>query len=364
MYSITVITSITGSTYRFDENVVSMHILRRLHIDPFLTALLVIPIVATLLPARGAAAGALDTATVIAICLLFFLHGAKLAPEQTLAGFRRWPFQLLVLGGTFVLFPAIGLLITLLPASIISPVVATGFLFLSLLPSTVQSSIAFTSVARGNVALAVSSASVSNVLGVIFTPMLAAALLGSQVKITPESILGIIGQLVVPFVAGQLLHRYIGSWLAEHRLLVSFVDQGSVLLVVYVAFSTGVTQGLWTIVPPIDLIGIVGVSAVLLALVLGLFVGLGRLLRFDRADRIVLLFCGSKKSQVSGLPMAFLLFPAEEVGIYVLPLMIFHIIQLLVCALIAKHYARQAISDQPTQPSRADLGRAAPPPQQ
>src|SRR5699024_1721951 len=108
----------------------------------------------------------------------------------------------------------------------------------------------------------------------------------------------------------------------------------------------GVTQGLWTIVPPVDLLKVIALSSVLLALVLGIFIGLGRVFRFDRADRIVLLFCGSKKSQVSGLPMAFLLFPAEDVGVYVLPLMIFHIIQLLVCAVIAKHYARLAVEEE------------------
>src|SRR5699024_9226131 len=123
---------------------------------------------------------------------------------------------------------------------------------------------------------------------------------------------------------------------------------------IYAAFSTGVTQGLWTIVPPVDLLKVIALSSVLLALVLGLFIGLGRVFRFDRADRIVLLFCGSKKSQVSGLPMAFLLFPAEDVGVYVLPLMIFHIIQLLVCAVIAKHYARQA-ADEEERPSSQEV---------
>src|SRR5699024_5579625 len=203
-----------------------MSIFRRLRIDPFLAALVLIPVVATLFPVRNGAAEALDTSTIAAICLLFFLHGAKLAPAQTAAGFAQWRFQLLVLGSTFIVFPLLGLLITLAPTSVLSPALATGFLFLCILPSTVQSSIAFTSVARGNVALAVSSASISNVLGVVITPVLAALLIGSQVHITPESILGIFGQLVVPFVAGQLLHRHIGEWLGRHRVLVSIVDQG------------------------------------------------------------------------------------------------------------------------------------------
>ena len=309
--------------------------LRRV-IDPFLLLLLLLPVVATLAPARGVAAEALDHITVVAICLLFFLHGAKLSPAQTREGFSRWGFQLLVLACTFLVFPLLGLGIVALPSSVLNPVMATGFLFLCILPSTVQSSIAFTSIARGNVALAVSSASVSNVLGVVLTPLLAAFLLGSAVEITPESLLGIFGQLVVPFVAGQLLHRRVGPWLKEHSRVVSVVDQGSVLLVVYAAFSVGVTQGLWQVVPPTQLLMVVLVSCVLLAIVLALFTGLGHVLRMERADRIVLMFCGSKKSQVSGLPMAILLFPSEQVGMYVLPLMIFHLIQLFVCAVIAR----------------------------
>ncbi|WP_017608423.1 bile acid:sodium symporter family protein [Nocardiopsis xinjiangensis] len=311
----------------------------RLFLDPFLLMLLLLPVLATVLPARGMAAEALDHSTIVAICLLFFLHGAKLSPTETRRGFSRLRFQLLVLGCTFVLFPMFGLAIVALPSSVLSPVMATGFLFLCILPSTVQSSIAFTSIARGNVALAVSSASISNVLGVVFTPLLAALLLGSAVEITPESLLGIFGQLVVPFVVGQVLHRWVGPWLKEHHRIVSVVDQGSVLLVVYTAFSVGVTQGLWEVVPPTQLLMVVLVSCVLLAVVLTLFTGLGRLLRMERADRVVLMFCGSKKSQVSGLPMAILLFPAEQVGMYVLPLMVFHLIQLLVCAVIARRAA-------------------------
>lgn len=188
------------------------------------------------------------------------------------------------------------------------------------------------------------NSSILNVIGVVITPVLAALLIGSQVHITPESILGIIGQLVVPFVAGQLLHRRIGNWLGRHRILVSIVDQGSVLLVVYVAFSTGVTQGLWTVVPPAQLLTVVGVSVVLLAVVMSLFAGAGKVFRLPRADRIVLFFCGSKKSQVSRLPMTFLLFPAMEVGIMVLPLMVFHLTQLLVCAVIALAIAAMVLT--------------------
>lgn len=324
-------------------------------LSPFLLLLIALPLVATVVPARHNTAAALHYMTIAAVCLLFFLHGAKLAPSDARAGFTRWRFQLAVLACTFVVFPLLGIAITMLPASILSPVMATGFLFLTLLPSTVQSSIAFTSIARGNVALAVSSASISNVLGVVLTPLLAGMLLGSSVHITPQSLLGIFGELVVPFVTGQLLHKRMSGFLARHRRLVSFVDQGSVLLVVYAAFSISVTQGLWTVVPPTQLLVVIGVAAALLAVVLTLFFGLGRVMQLAREDAIVLLFCGSKKSQVSGLPMATLLFPAAQVGMYVLPLMIFHIIQLLVCAVLANRYGQQVpdnIGDAP-DPNRS-----------
>ena len=321
-------------------------------LDPFLLLLICVPVIATLLPPRGWTADLLDQATVVAIAVLFFLHGAKLSPADTRRGFSRWPFQLLVLGCTFVLFPALGLLLTLVPTGVLSTNMATGFLFLCILPSTVQSSIAFTSIARGNVALAVSAASISNVLGVVFTPLLAAFLLGSSVEVTPMALVGIFCQLVLPFLAGQLLNRRLGPWLKNHGVLVSVVDQGSVLLVVCAAFGIGVTQGLWNAVPPSQLLVVVAVSVVLLGFVLALFALFGRVLRLPREDRIVLVFCGSKKSQVSGLPMAFLLFPAATVGIHVLPLMIFHILQLFVCAGLAKWWAARTPEDRPVAAAR------------
>ena len=319
-----------------------MPLLRRL--DPFLTILLLIPVLASVLPARGTAAMVLDHGTTAAICLLFFLHGAKLAPSATLASLARWRFQLLVLAATFGLFPLLGLFLGLLPETVLSPVLATGFLFAAMVPSTVQSSITFTSVARGNVALAVGSASISNVLGVVLTPLLAVALLGSQVHITTSSIVGIIGQLVLPFVLGQLMHRRLGVWLGAHAKLVRGFDQGSILLVVYVAFSTGVVQGMWSIVPPWQLVVIAVLCLVLLGVVLVLLAGAGKAFKLPLEDRIVLLFCGSKKSQASGLPMAMLLFPADQVGLYVLPLMVFHLLQLFVCAYIARRLGQRAIA--------------------
>lgn len=318
-------------------------------IDPFIVALLVVIGLASVLPVRGGAATVVEHMTTGAVCLLFFLHGAKLSPTDALASFARWRFQLLVLGMTFVIFPVFGLAAGLLPGGILSPRLAAGVLFLCVLPSTVQSSIAFTSIARGNIALAVSSASVSNLLGVLLTPVLAALLIGSQVRITTGSILGIVGELAVPFVLGQLLHRKIGGWLGQHRLITAAVDRGSILLVVYSAMSASVAGGLWQVVPPISLAMVTVVSVVLLSIILLTSWGIGHISGIAVQDRIVLLFCGSKKSLASGLPMATLLFATSSVGIMVLPLMIFHLIQLIVCAVLARIWSLRPPDEPVTQ---------------
>ena len=313
--------------------------------DWFLIGLICIPVLATLLPARGVGATIVEHATTVAVCLLFFLHGAKLSPSEAARSFAHWRFQLLVLGATFVLFPLLGVGFSSFGTAFLSPELVTGVVFVCILPSTVQSSIAFTSMARGNVALAVSSAALSNVVGVLLTQVLAALLLGGAVHITGGSVLGIVLQLLVPFVAGQLLHSHISPWLKRHSSVVKVVDSGSVLLVVYGAFSAGVVEGLWTVVGPGELGLVVAVSAILLAVVMLVLGLVAKLTSMPRGDWIVLLFCGSKKSQVSGVPMATLLFPAAALGTTILPLMIFHLFQLLVCSVLARFWGRGSAAD-------------------
>lgn len=321
-------------------------------LDLFIVSLVAVIILATVLPARGSGVAVFDQLTTVAVCLLFFLHGAKLSPENALNSITRWRFQLLVLGFTFVLFPVIGLLLHPLRSSLLTPTLYAGVLFLCVLPSTVQSSIAFTSIAKGNVALAISSASVSNVLGVVITPLLSALLLGSAVEITLGSVIKIVLQLLVPFLIGQLLHQRIGSWLGRHKPVVNVVDRGSVLLVVYTAFSSAVVAGLWHIVAPPRLALVVVISIVVLAVVLSVTFLLGRLVSMPRADRIVLVFAGSKKSLASGLPMATLLFSSSTVGFIVLPVMIYHLIQLITCAVLARVWSRTAVGE-PAEAVRA-----------
>ncbi|BBZ78542.1 putative Na+-dependent transporter [Mycolicibacterium anyangense] len=318
--------------------------LSRIPVDTFLLALVAVVALASVLPARGAAADALSVATKAAIALLFVLYGTRLSPQQAWHGVRQWKLHLLVLATTFVVFPLLGLAAKVLVPALLTSDLYTGLLFLCLVPSTVQSSIAFTSIARGHVSAAIVSASLSNILGVVLTPLLVVALmpLSGAPHVDGSAIGDIVLQLLLPFAVGQLLRPWLAPWVTRHAALTKAVDRGSILLIVYAAFSVGMTEHIWSSVQPWRVVAVAAVSALLLAIVLGVTVLAGRAAHLDRGDAIVLMFCGSKKSLASGLPMALVLFPASSVGLIMLPLMLFHQIQLFVCAVIASRMARTA----------------------
>lgn len=314
--------------------------------DRYTLALLGTVVLASLLPCRGQIAEVFGTVTTAAIALLFFLHGAKLSRDAVIAGLLNWRLHLLVLACTFVLFPLLGLATRSLAAQVVGTQLALGVLFLCTLPSTVQSSIAFTSIARGNVPAAVCAASASSLLGIFITPLLVGLLVhagGGKAGPAPmAAIQGVVLQLFVPFVAGQVARRWIGGLVDRNKKVIGLVDRGSILLVVYTAFSAAVVAGLWKDVSAQTLAWLLAVCCALLAVALFVTAQLGKRLGFSREDRITILFCGSKKSLASGIPMANVLFSGSAVGAIVLPLMVFHQIQLMVCAVLAQRYARQA----------------------
>lgn len=311
-------------------------------IDPFLLLLLGTVALASLLPARGDGARIADAVADAGIVLLFFLHGAKLSRAAIWDGAKAWRLHLAVLATTFAVFPLLGLASQQIGA--VPDGMRAGLLFLTLLPSTVQSSIAFTAIARGNVAAAVVSASFSNLLGIVLTPLLVALLMqrtGSGSLISLASVEGIVLQLLLPFLIGHLARPWIGGFVARHKAMIGRVDRGSILLVVYAAFSAAVVEGLWQTVSAGEMALLAGLCVALLAIVLCFTWGLGRMMGLARAERIVLVFCGSKKSLATGVPMAGLLFPASSVGAILLPVMLFHQIQLMACAVLARRYGAQ-----------------------
>jgi sodium/bile acid cotransporter 7 len=321
-------------------------LMRRLALDPFTIGLMVMVLLASLLPASGRAAVVLGDVTTVAIGLLFFLHGAKLSREALLAGLTHWRLHVLVLACTFVMFPVMGLVIEPLALKLLTPELTMGILFLCVLPSTVQSSIAFTALARGNVAAAVCSATASNFLGIFLTPLMVGALVLQGAQASGASNLGqiwkIVEQLLLPFLAGQLLRPWIGAFIDRHKPVLRYVDQGSILLVVYMAFSESVSEGLWQHISGVTLLVLSVLSCVMLAVALGLSVWTSRRLGFSKEDEITIVFCGSKKSLASGVPMAKVLFAPSTLGMIILPLMLFHQIQLMVCAVLAQRWAGRA----------------------
>ncbi|MDL9999137.1 bile acid:sodium symporter family protein [Variovorax sp. J22P240] len=318
--------------------------------DNFTLSLVAVVALASLWPASGGTAHFFEQFTMVAIGLLFFLHGAKLSREAVLGGITHWRLHLMVFASTFVLFPLLGLLLKPVLTPLVTPELYTGVLFLCVLPATVQSAIAFTSIARGNIPAAVCSASASTLLGVFVTPLLVSLLVVKHGDAGAS--LGAIGrillQLMAPFVAGHLLRPWIGGWVKRRAAVLTLVDRGSILLVVYTAFSAAVIEGLWKEIPPSALVGLLAVCAILLALMLVVTTWAGRSLGFDKADGITIVFCGSKKSLASGIPMAKVLFASHAVGAIVMPLMLFHQMQLMVCAVLAQRYARRQAALEPS----------------
>lgn len=318
-----------------------MRLLRRLRIEPFILAILAAVVVAAFLPATGGAADVLDRVTTMGIAVLFFLYGARLEPRELLVGVTHWRLHSVVLAATFVLFPLLGLIAKWALTPLLGAPLAAGFLFLTLVPSTVQSSITFVAIARGHVSAAVVSASVSNLLGVVVTPLLVFLLMTTDgsVVITWESVGAIAMQLLLPFVVGQLLRRWVMPVLSRIKRIALF-DKTVIVLVVYAAFSEGVADDIWSRVGAAELAWLIAACCVLLAVVLGLTELASRALGFADRDKRVVQFCGSKKSLATGLPMAAVLFVGQPIGLMVLPLMLFHQIQLIVCAWLAGRYGR------------------------
>ncbi|GAJ30603.1 bile acid:sodium symporter family protein [Acidomonas methanolica] len=313
--------------------------------DPFLLSLISAILLATLLPCRGVAAVMLHRLTFVLIALMFFLHGARLEPRAVLESARNWTLQSGVAACTFVLFPLLGLGLMTAAGGLLDHDMWQGVLFLCCLPSTVQSSIALTSIARGNVPAAICAATLSNLAGIVITPILVALVLHRSGAFSAASILDIATQLLLPFGMGQLLHTRLHKWVHRNKKLLTLSDRGAIVLVVYTAFSAAVVEGVWHRVSARDLLAAAGVDGVLLAIVLLVSSSLGRLLRLDLPGIIALTFCGSKKSLATGIPMANVLFPAAAVGTVVLPLMMYHQIQLFVCTLLARHLSRRPEPD-------------------
>ncbi|MEM5542699.1 bile acid:sodium symporter family protein [Sulfitobacter sp. AS92] len=321
-----------------------MTFLNRVGIDGYMILLLCTMTLGLLAPAEGLAALALGQITFWAVALLFFLYGAKLDSGAVKAGLTNWRLQGLTLAATYVMFPLVGLLLSIVCGPFLGATVTLGFLFLTVLPSTVQSSIAFTAMAGGNVPGAICAASVSNLVGVLLTPLLVAFFLHTgEGGIRLDPVMKIGTQILFPFVLGQLARPWVGEAVRKHKTLTLIVDRGAILLIVFSAFSAGTVSGLWASLPLTTLAMLAVAVLAFLAITMSLMVWTGRACGLAIEDRAVLFYCGSTKSLASGLPIATALFPPADLAAIVLPLMMYHMAQLLVCASVSQKAARKSV---------------------
>jgi sodium/bile acid cotransporter 7 len=315
--------------------------LSRIFPDRFVPLLLGTILLASLLPVRGAMVPVAQGISTAAVVLLFFLNGVRLPRDEVLHGIRNWKLQGGALAFCFGIMTLLGLAAQAATAPWLPPTLALGFLYMGILPSTVQSATAASGLAGGNVAASVVAAALLNLVGVIASPLLFAALAGSAGAISGDGALRIVAILLLPFVAGQFAQRWLRPWVLAHRGLATVMDRTAIAVAVYVAFSAAVVAGIWDLLDAREIGIVCAAVALLLALSFGGAWGFGALLRLARADRITLLFAGAQKSIAVGAPLAATLFPPAIAGMVLVPILVYHMAQLVLSAWIAPVLDRQ-----------------------
>lgn len=310
------------------------------YLDPFVLSLIVILVICIVIPFPTRAISFLGELGTWAVVVLFFVYGSRLSTAEVWNGLKNLRLQGSITVATFVIFPLLGVLFYPAMGPLLGPVFATGLLYFTLLPSTVQSSVSFTSIAGGNVAGAVCAATISNIAGMVLSPLLVIVVMGANAGVHASSIKDVLLKLLVPFIFGQCLQPFIGSWVRAQKWLTKTVDRGTIMVVVAASVSGATARGLWDGVTFGQALTLAAMCLVMLGIMLAITWWGGKAIRMNRADRIALLMCGSKKSMATGLPMAAIIFPAEVAAQVTVPVIVFHILQLTVCAFIARRLAQ------------------------
>jgi sodium/bile acid cotransporter 7 len=315
--------------------------------DWFLPAMVVVTLLAWAHPDPGAAGGWMQPTLLnrIGVSLIFFLHGVALSFAALRAGALNWRLHVVIQSCTFLMFPLLGLGLNALLGEAISDEIKLGIFLLCALPSTVASSIAMTAEARGNVAGAVFNATLSSLIGVVLTPMWIALVMKTSGEVRPLGpvILDLCRWLILPLAVGQAVRPWLGAWVTRHKKRISFVDRGTILLLVYTSFCDSFKQGVWSGHGTTQLLLLTALCLGLFVLVLILTSNLARLLGFTRADKVAAIFCGSKKTLAAGVPMAKVIFGSHPgLGLILLPLMIYHALQLVIGGVLAQRWGAQA----------------------
>lgn len=314
--------------------------------DPFILGILAALLVGLLWPAPEAFRGVIDKLGDVMVAVLFLLYGMRLRTGEVMRGLTNVRVQGLIFAATYLVFPILGLAIHASLAGVLGEQFARGILYLSLLPSTVQSSVTFTSIARGDTAAAVCAATFSNVIGMFLTPAWVVLAMREQ-SVGAGSITQVLTHLLLPFIIGQFLQKGPGEKLRRHPVAVRAVDQTTIIIIVLGAVMDATASGVWNAVGLRELLSLLAVSALVLAAMLSITWYGAKALKCGRAEQIAVLMCGSKKSLATGLPMAQAMFPPAVLGAIAVPVIIFHQLQLLVCAFIAARLGRDTPRELP-----------------
>ena len=313
-------------------------------IDPMVRLITAAILLATVLPVEGRAHVMAQSVSNAAVFTLFLLYGLRLSRREVLAGLGNHRLLLPLIAFVFGVMTLGGWALWQVGGAMLPPLLAIGFLYLGVLPSTVQSATAYSSLAGGNVASSVVAAALVNILGVFISAPLFALLAGGEGgAFRGDQLVKVLTMLLLPFIVGQILQGFVRGWIMEHKTLITRMDRSSIAIAVYVAFSGAVEQGIWSKVDGAGWAGVLIGSAALMVLGYGGAWLLGGFLRLSHGDRIAMLFGGAQKSIAMGAPLATVLFPPASAGIILLPLLVYHLAQMVVAAPIAARL-RRAVS--------------------
>ena len=321
-----------------------MNVLKK--IDLFIALLLGMILLAWLVPGIGVTDKwySLDSLSGIGISFIFFFYGLKLSPSQVMQGLNNYRLHFLVQFSTFVLFPIIVILFYPLIHSEDGHLLWLAVFFLAALPSTVSSSVVMVSMAKGNVSGSIFNASISGLIGIIATPLWMGLFMrgDSHGFSFLDSLLSLSTKILLPVIVGMILHRYFGKIAIKNSKTLAWFDKSVILAIVYKSFSSSFTSGLFDSISLADL-GILFVAIIaLFGLIFQIINLISKQLKFNREDRITALFNGSKKSLVHGTVFSKVLFSGMATqGIFIIPIMIYHALQLIVISFIAQKMSKE-----------------------
>ncbi|PMO59610.1 bile acid:sodium symporter [Vibrio breoganii] len=327
-----------------------MNIVSKLKKEWFLVGMVLAIALATITPDFGKTGGAihLDKLTGIGVAIVFFLHGLGLAPSAIKAGLSNWRLHLFIQSATFIFYPLLWVIFGDLFLSYMPAALAFGFCYLFVLPSTVSSSVAMTSVGKGNVPGAIFNASLSSIIGVLITPFLIQLFMGfegAQLNLM-DSVISIAKLLLLPMLVGQLARPLLLAFAEKHKAVVNKVDKYVILLIVYNAFCDSVANGIWHTFSIAMLATTIAVCVAVLMVMIHFFQWGARKSAFSHEDEVAAVFCGTKKTLAAGVPMAAVIFGSDpSLGMILLPIMLYHPIQIFYCAVMANRYAKSAEQD-------------------